>query len=488
MRPPYFYSLFFLYFLTRLLNLTSLPIFNDESIHLHWGQIMVSVPGQAFYSLFDSKPPLILWLWGYAEKLISDPLIAGRLVTILFGALTLVGLIKTARLLKFSQRGILLAGLLYILNPLTLFFDRLVLFDSPVSAVFVWVLYLSIKISIIPNSQLPINIFLLGLAQGFGLWVKGNSQFFLFLPFVIPLLTAVFKKDREKAMGELKYFFISLLLAQILFLPIYLNPQYNTFSGKVTGFLLPANEIFSPLRWISYSQLWLWTVIVFLSPLVLLSCFLGFWRFFKADKIAALVIAAFTLLPIAAEIMTIQQMLSRYYLFTLIGFFLFSAYGLATIKKFPNINVFAVLITPTIMSFFLLLNPLYTLNSLNIITPLRADLSQYISGWTSGYGVKEATDWLGEQAKDKPVVVITRADSGNPEDAVFVYLGKNKNILLLQANRKPSPQELLRFRQYPIYFVSRGKQYLDMEKELTEMKIFPKPQGEEFVGIYQLHP
>ncbi len=53
--------LFALFLFVRLVNLTALPIFNDEAIYVNWGQIMVNKPGFAFYSLFDGKQPLLMW-------------------------------------------------------------------------------------------------------------------------------------------------------------------------------------------------------------------------------------------------------------------------------------------------------------------------------------------------------------------------------------------------------------------------------------------
>ena len=61
---------------------------------------MTEGKGLAFYSLYGSKPPLMLWIWGLFEKLPIDILISGRIGTILFGFLTLLGIIKIAQILK----------------------------------------------------------------------------------------------------------------------------------------------------------------------------------------------------------------------------------------------------------------------------------------------------------------------------------------------------------------------------------------------------
>ena len=45
------------YFVFRLVNLTKLPIFNDEAIYLDWGWRETHRAGFLYYSLYDAKQP-----------------------------------------------------------------------------------------------------------------------------------------------------------------------------------------------------------------------------------------------------------------------------------------------------------------------------------------------------------------------------------------------------------------------------------------------
>jgi len=102
--------------------------------------------------------------------------------------------------------------------------------------------------------------------------------------------------------------------------------------------------------------------------------------------------------------------------------------------------------------------------------------------------VKEAATFLTQKAKKSPIIVLLRADSGNPEDGILAYLSKNKNIIFVQISEKPKPEELaIILKKIPLYFVSRGPQFLGMENWLSESAIFRKPLGEEFVGVYEVN-
>lgn len=484
-----------LYLLSRLFNLLSLPIFNDESIYLHWGQIMTNIPNQAFYSLFDGKPPLFLWFLGLAQNSPLDPLIAGRIVSVLFGLATLLGILQISKLLGLSKQGQILAGIFYITSPLHLFFDRLAILDSAVSAIFIWVIYLSVKVSQVTKTNNSVTnnpflfSFLLGLVLAAGLWTKGTTQIFLFLPFLIPVITFIAQKNLKMALKQTGFFFLSFLIAQLLFLPVRFQPLFAIYQRREGDFLLPVNQALDASNWLSHTSLISLTSLIYISPLVLLFAFLGFIKLSKKDPTSSLLLALSLFLPLVFEIFFAHYFLSRYYLFIFLPLFVFCAHGLTALTLAKPLKTLIILLTffiPTAISVSLVINPLFTISALSFTPSLKTDIYSYVSGWPSGYGVKEAANWLNNEAKSKTILVITRSDSGNPEDAMIVYLSKNKNIIPAQTSREPTKEELAPFEGMPVYFVSRGKQYLGMEKRLEEKAIFPKPLDSEFVGVYKL--
>lgn len=115
-----FTALTALFFSSRLINLTLIPIFTDEAIYIRWGQIALQDPVHRFISLEDGKQPMFVWLMLPALKLISDPLMAGRLVSVFSGSLTLVGLIALSWKL-FGEKIGWLTGFIYIISPFSFF-------------------------------------------------------------------------------------------------------------------------------------------------------------------------------------------------------------------------------------------------------------------------------------------------------------------------------------------------------------------------------
>lgn len=117
------------------------------------------------------------------------------------------------------------------------------------------------------------------------------------------------------------------------------------------------------------------------------------------------------------------------------------------------------------------------------------DFGQFVTGWSSGYGVSEAIDYLKQEADTTPIIVLVRFDSGNPEDAIRLLLSDNERILVKTV--LPNEAVLPQLRWYatakvPVFFISRGSQLLSMDAYFREQTRFTKPFGEEFIGVYQL--
>src|SRR3990172_10040431 len=77
---------------SRLINIMSLPIFTDEAIYTRWSQIAKNDAAWRFISLTDGKQPLFVWIDMVFMRFVSDPLLAGRLVSVFAGLLTVIGL------------------------------------------------------------------------------------------------------------------------------------------------------------------------------------------------------------------------------------------------------------------------------------------------------------------------------------------------------------------------------------------------------------
>ena len=179
-----FTTLIVLYFSSRLINLTLIPIFTDEAIYIRWGQIALQDPVHRFISLEDGKQPMFVWLMLPALKWIANPLMAGRLVSVFSGTLALAGLVALSWKL-FGEKTGWLTGFIYIISPFFLLYDRLALYDSLTTALMIWALFLSILMAGLLRLDIAL---LLGMTVGAGFLTKSSAQFALILlPFILLL-------------------------------------------------------------------------------------------------------------------------------------------------------------------------------------------------------------------------------------------------------------------------------------------------------------
>ena len=174
----YFCSLIIVFFLLRIPKLTDLPIFTDEAIYIRWAQIGGSDAAWRFISMTDGKQPLFTWLVMASLRIFHDPLVAGRMVSVMAGLTSMVGLfLLGAELFKKKSVG-LIATCLYVLSPFAFVYDRMALYDSLVATFFIWNLYLSVLLTRYMRLDFAL---ILGLTLGVGMLNKTSAFLSLYL-------------------------------------------------------------------------------------------------------------------------------------------------------------------------------------------------------------------------------------------------------------------------------------------------------------------
>lgn len=106
-RPEYL-LLGLTYFVTRLLFLSRLPMFTDEAIYIYWAKLIQTGQASPFLSIVDGKPPLFIWSMIPGLFIPSGPqmLVVSRLVSVIAGGVSLVGIYYLGKLLfQKSQVG-----------------------------------------------------------------------------------------------------------------------------------------------------------------------------------------------------------------------------------------------------------------------------------------------------------------------------------------------------------------------------------------------
>src|SRR3990170_2921249 len=118
-------------------------------------------------------------------KVINDPLVAARLVSVISGLFTMFGLWFLAYELFKDKRIASLTSIIYIFFPFAQVYDRMALMDSMVATFSVWALYFSILL--VRRTNLSIA-YTLGFTLGAGALTKSSNFFSMYcLPFTLIL-------------------------------------------------------------------------------------------------------------------------------------------------------------------------------------------------------------------------------------------------------------------------------------------------------------
>lgn len=476
------------YFVFRLTNLTVLPIFNDESTYIRYGIHQLNEPTHQPFSLLIGKEPLLPFLYACIGTMVGNLLVGSRLVTIMFGFFTLVGLyLFTSEF--FGKKAALFSSLFYIVTPYTVFFDRLALLDSPVSTIAIWTLYLTNRVLNKPQWRHTLS---LGVVMGLGLWIKSSTWFYIFLPLIAYGIFYFIHHDSKHSM-RLKMFISAFVLAMVIFLPLYTNQFYQELLILNGQYTYPIYSVFLfPITvwWLNITEMLSW-LFFYLTPPLFLLAFGSVIIFFKQRKVWLVLL--WLLLPMLYEVLYAKLFTSRHTLLLTIPLLIMAGYGLSRLWEKKRIAAYGVLAVFLVWSLYidsiLFTNP-QQYPSL-FLGAAKSDATQYVHGFSSGYGVLEAVNYLEQKAQNNRIIVLIRDDHGNPEDAMVAYLDYKSNIIILPMD-DPQADVPIVFKKIgtsiPVYFVSRGAYYAGLEKYFANEKRFLKPHDTEFVGVEQLKP
>ncbi|MGH7203662.1 MAG: ArnT family glycosyltransferase, partial [Candidatus Levyibacteriota bacterium] len=213
------------YFVLRLYHLTSLPLFTDESIYIRWAQIGLGDPMYRFFSLTDGKQPLFIWIMYPFLKLFHDPLVGGRMVSVVSGFFTMLGLGLVSFTLFKKRSWAFLTMALYIAYPFAQVVDRMAMYDSMVAMFFIWAVYASLML--IKHMRLTAAYNL-----GFILGAENLTKLPVFFSILLLPITLILFDFRQKHWRRelLKWFgftTISVIISQVMYFVVKLSPLPN---------------------------------------------------------------------------------------------------------------------------------------------------------------------------------------------------------------------------------------------------------------------
>ncbi len=513
------------YWATRVVNLTLLPIFNDEANYLHWATLMNRDSSNLWISLkVDNVKPLSLWLIALIVKLFNDPLVAGRSVSVLAGFFSLIGIyLITSRV--HSQRAALAGTLFYLVSPYHLFFDRLVHKASLLNCFFVWVIWFTVQMfygekKITEKYYLP-----MGVVLGLSLLTESTAVLFVFIPLLCKLC---FFKDTN--LPTWKPLIIASMVGVVIggFPYLYLYSTDNSF--HVNNIFIPSGNGLSQLgvttllmgmpakviRVASGVMGYFW---VYLTWPVLLLAVGGFIQQVKHKSRFVIVLSAYFILPMIALMGTAGTGFTRYYLFCSTPLLIWAALGLAEFVGLLNLFFARPITYFSGVVLFLILLPAATFDYKILTHPESAplvdsDRSQYVTSEFSGYGIPEAVNYFKALAKEKKISLFVSSNWGTPEDAMSIYLDGYPNINVYMAHwvfkqplLPPDKIELNILQNYTgrllktvsvselgeVYFICKGaafnrQGFLSRNPNLRLVNAFGKPGGLYYYDVYKMEP
>lgn len=468
--------------LLRIVNLNALPVFGDEAIYIRWAQVMWKEPPLRFVPLSDGKQPLFMWLIIPFLKVINDPLIAGRLVSVLAGLGTLLGVFVLSYRLTKSEKICLAAGLAYTVSPFSVFFDRIALADSLLAFFGIWSVILATETA----KYLRFDTALLtGFALGGALLTKSPAIFFLIL---IPIVY-VFKifDSNKKMLGESIYLMFLLMVSYVVGYGFYnilrLGPQFHMIALRNKDYVYPLRHFFeSPFNPFMQNLKNIFDYFVYLLPVELIvSLVLGFYVGIKRFKNKTLpVVGVFAILPILVVAEFSKTMTARYIYFSMPYIFILSAFSLLVKKS-------ALLKLAKVIFLLFIIHALY-IDAKLLVDPARVTLprterSGYLEEWTAGYGIKDVAEHLKELASvlpdDQKITVGTEGYFGTLPDGLQIYLNStNIEVFGVGQPIRGVPDSLVEFKKEGnrIFLVVNSTRFKgDIEKLPVELlAVYPK--------------
>ncbi len=409
-------AIIFLFFL-RFYNLTILPVFADEAIYIRWSQVMKAEETLRFLPLSDGKQPLFMWLTIPFLKLISDPLVAGRTVSVLSGFGTLVGIFAASHLLFKNKKVALIATMLYAVSPYAFFFDRLSLADSLLSMFGIWTFIFSYLA--VTSERLDFAM-IAGFSLG-GAWLTKSPA--LFFALLLPALW-FFVKTPKRLPKIIILTLVTFAIGFGMYNILRLGPNFHQLAARNLDYVYPYSHIltspFDPLKPYAdrileyYRMMGPWPVVV----LLVVSYFINLKNGWKK----VLVLSAWYLGPIFAVSEFSKTMTARYAFFTVPFVFVFaSSYFLTKSKLLYKFGILLLIIFALISAKFdylLLTDPA----SANLP---RSERSGYLEEWTAGQGIEEVSVYIKQKlasAPAKKIVVGTEGYFGTLPDGLQIYL------------------------------------------------------------------
>ncbi len=419
----------------RLYNLTLLPVFADEAIYIRWSQIMGNEPTLRFLPLSDGKQPLFMWVLMFYVHRLSDPLFAGRLLSVVSGLGTMVGIFAVSYLLFKSKRVSLIAALIWAISPFSFFFDRMALVDSFLATFSVWAMFFGI----LTTKYMRLDFAMLGgFLLGGALLTKSPA---LFVALLMPStwIFADWEKNPRKILIQVIKLGALLAATYVIAYGLYnilrLGPNFHLLTSRTADYVFPINHLWTNPKdpFIFHIKQIFTDWFIKMGPWPILGLgLIGLLVNWKKHWKEALFLLVWFSFPILVQSEYAKVFTVRYILFTLPPVFILAASAFGSLKiKWLQITAYGILT--------LFIIGALRFNYLLLTNPEKASLpsserSGYLEEWTAGTGIREVADFIrAEQNKnsDVKIVVGTEGYFGTLPDGLQMYLSDTPEVTVI---------------------------------------------------------
>jgi hypothetical protein len=429
-----------LYFISRLILITKPLVYTDEAEYIHFAQVALSTPYSLLVSQQDGRQPLFIWAISFFLLFIKDPLLAGRLVSVFSGFITMTGLGVLSYLLFKKKNLSSLAMILYLFYPFAIVYDRMALLDSMVSAIIIWILITSILLV----KYLRIDIaYTLGLLAGAAVITKSNALLgFYLIP--VSLIFFDFKKNK-KLLRLAKWIFclfIVYFISQIFNLIIILDPNYQIVLSANSLFIYPLKIfIHLPINFIIKNfinnEITLFNYVIEYLKLPYIFLVLVSLLFIKKYWREKIFLFLYFILPISiyAIFGKTQHLLPRHILYASLPLLILSAWALNNILEFTK-TYFKKNKLKYYLSMITILIVFLGYSGYACLTFIFTPQTSLIAAWDKvaytdqgiAWGFNDSITFFKNQAKNQKIFIAANGWQGVMPDALEMYLIGDKNI------------------------------------------------------------